>query len=96
MSVVVEVTFKAKDDEYQKLVDTMKAILPDTAKFQGAELISCSSDDATKTVKIWEVWDKIESQQAYIAWRTERGEVDALVAMLREPPEFKPLAHVAF
>lgn len=96
MSVVVVATFKAKDDQYQKLVDTMKAILPDTAKFQGAELISCASDDATKTVQVWEVWDKIESQQAYIAWRTERGEVDALVAMLREPPSFDPMAHVVF
>ncbi len=65
----------------------MKAILPDTAKFEGAELISCSADDESKTVKIWEVWDKIESQQAYMGWRTERGEIDALVSMLREPPQ---------
>ena len=87
MSVVVQLTLKAKDDQYTKLVETMKAILPDTAKFEGAELISCSADDESKTVKIWEVWNKIESQQAYMGWRTERGEIDALVSMLREPPQ---------
>lgn len=87
MSVVVQLTLKAKDDQYTKLVETMQAILPDTAKFEGAELISCSADAESKTVKIWEVWDKIESQQAYMGWRTERGEIDALVSMLREPPQ---------
>ncbi len=96
MSVVVELTLMAKDDQYTKLVETMQAILPDTAKFEGAELISCSSNDATKTVKIWEVWDKIESQQKYFAWRTERGEIDVLVSMLREPPQVDEMGHVAF
>ena len=96
MSVVVELTLKAKEDQYTKLVETMQAILPDTAKFEGAELISCSSDDETMTVKIWEVWDKIESQQAYFAWRTERGEIDALVSMLREPPQVAEMGHVSF
>ena len=46
MSVVFEVTFKAKDDTYDQLHATLTAILPDTAKFEGAELISCSADRA--------------------------------------------------
>jgi quinol monooxygenase YgiN len=96
MSVVVQLTLKAKEDQYDTLVGTMKAILPDTAKYDGAELISCSADPATKTVMIWEVWDKIESQQAYFAWRTGRGEIDALVGMLREPPQVDEMEHVAF
>lgn len=96
MSVVVMLTLKAKEDQYDTLVGTMKAILPDTAKFEGAELISCSADPETKTVMIWEVWDVIESQQKYFAWRTERGEIDALVGMLREPPQVDQMEHVAF
>ena len=96
MSVVVMLTLKAKEDQYDTLVGTMKAILPDTVKFEGAELISCSADPETKTVQIWEVWDVIESQQKYFAWRTERGEIDALVGMLREPPQVDQMEHVAF
>ena len=94
MSVVVVLTLKAKEDQYDTLVGTMKAILPDTAAFEGAELISCSADPETKTVQIWEVWDQIESQQKYFAWRTERGEIDALVGMLREPPQVDQTEHV--
>lgn len=96
MSVVVNVTFKAKEDQYRTLYDTLVAILPDTAAYKGAELISCSADPADKAFHVHEVWDSIESQKAYLGWRAERGDVDKLVAMLREPPEFKEEEHLAF
>jgi len=75
---------------------TLKAILPDTAKFKGAELISCSADPTDKTFYIHEVWESAESQQAYLAWRQERGDVDKLVALLREAPSFEEHEHLAF
>ena len=96
MSVVFEVTFKAKDDTYDQLHATLTAILPDTAKFEGAELISCSADQADKTFYVHEVWDSVESQQAYVAWRKERGDIDKLVALLREAPIFEQREHLAF
>ena len=96
MSVVFAVTFKAKDDTYDELHATLKAILPDTAKFKGAELISCSADPTDKTFFIHEVWDSAENQQAYLAWRQERGDVDKLVALLREAPSFEEREHLAF
>lgn len=94
MSVVVTLTLKAKDENYDELVKTMAAILPDTAAFAGAELIRAAGDDASKTVTVYEEWDKIESQQAYLGWRTERGDIDTLVAMLREPPQIDVLTHI--
>ncbi|MEM7270697.1 MAG: antibiotic biosynthesis monooxygenase [Pseudomonadota bacterium] len=94
MSVTVMLTLRAKDDSYDQLKQTMSAILPDTAKRDGAEFIGCSADDAAKTCVLYEVWDKIESQQSYMAWRTERGEIDALVGMLREPPQVDVLEHI--
>ena len=94
MSVTVMLTLKAKDDMFDQLEGTMKAILPDTAARDGAELISAASDADSKTVIIYELWDRIESQQAYMAWRTERGEIDALVGMLREPPQIDQMEHV--
>ena len=96
MSVVVNVTFKAKDDQYQALYDTLVAILPDTAAREGAELISCAADPEDKAFHIHEVWDTIENQKAYLGWRAERGDVEKLVAMLREPPEFKQEEHLVF
>jgi len=94
MSVVVLLTVKAREDQYETLVATMKAILPDTAARDGAELISAAADAANKQVVIYELWDKIESQQAYMGWRTERGDIDKLVALLREPPQVDVLDHI--
>lgn len=96
MSVVFAVTFKAKDDTYDELHATLVAILPDTAKFKGAELVSCAADPADKTFYIHEVWDSAESQKAYLDWRQERGDVDKLVALLREAPSFEEREHLAF
>ena len=96
MSVVIAVTFKAKDDTYDELHATLKAILPDTARYEGAELISCSADPADKTFYIHEVWDSAESQKAYLAWRQERGDVDKLVALLRDAPSFEEREHLTF
>lgn len=94
MSIVVKLTLKAKDETYDQLVSTMKAILPDTAARDGAELISCAADPESKTVLIYEVWTDKASQESYLAWRAERGELDAMGAMLAEPPSFEDMEHV--
>lgn len=94
MTVVVMLTLKAKEDQYDQLCATMAAILPDTAKRDGALLIRAGGDAGSKTVTVYEEWDRIESQQAYMAWRTERGDIDTLVAMLREPPQVDVLSHI--
>ena len=94
MSVVVILTAKAKDDQYETLVETFKAILPDTAARDGAELIRACADPADKAVKVYEVWDRIESQNAYIQWRAERGDLAKLATLLREDPVFEVLEDV--
>lgn len=96
MAIVVNVTFKAKDDQYQALYDTLVAILPDTAARDGAELISCAANPEDKSFEIHEVWDNISNQKAYLKWRAERGDVEKLVSMLREPPVFAEREHLVF
>lgn len=97
MSVVVDVVFVAKDAEnYKALYSTMQAILPDTAAFDGAQLISCSADPENNTCRVHEVWETLGHQKAYINWRVERGDVDKLMAMLGEPPQFLEREHLVF
>lgn len=97
MAIVVDLHLKAKDKEnYDKLHATLTAILPDTAAYDGAQLISCSADAESMTFIVHEVWDAIENQQAYLGWRAERGDIDALVAMLGEEPKFVVREHLAF
>ena len=46
MAIVIELHLKAKDREnYDALYKTLQAILPDTAAYEGAHLISCSADE---------------------------------------------------
>jgi quinol monooxygenase YgiN len=96
MSVVVNAIFKARDDTYDELVAYMASILPDTVKYDGAELISCYADPEDKAVVVHEVWAEKAHQEAYLGWRAETGVVDRIVSMLREPPVFEDRTHVAF
>ena len=97
MSVVIDLHLKAKDQEnYDKLYGTLQAILPDTAKYDGAQLISCSANPDDLTFIVHEVWETAEHQQKYIGWRQERGDVDVLVSMLAEPPNFVQRQHLDF
>lgn len=97
MAIVIDLHLKAKDQEnYDALHKTLTAILPDTAAYEGAKLISCSADPATMTFIVHEVWETLEHQQAYLAWRAGRGEIDALVGMLGQPPEFVQREHLVF
>jgi quinol monooxygenase YgiN len=94
MSIVVLLTAKAKEDQYDNLVTTMKTILPDTAARDGAEMICAAANPEDKSVIVYEVWDKPENQQAYLKWRAERGDLEKLAALLREPPTFEKLDQV--
>ncbi len=92
MSVVVMLSLKAAEGRYDQLAETIQAILPDTAARPGALLIRAAGDQATGTVTLFEEWDRIESHQAYMAWRTDRGDIATLVSLLREPPQVAQLA----
>lgn len=97
MSVVIDLHLQAKDREnYNKLHETLTAILPDTAAYDGAELISCSADEDNMTFIVHEVWESVAHQQAYLGWRQERGEIEVLVSMLGKPPEFVEREHLKF
>jgi len=90
MSIVTIVVFKAAEDHYSDLEQTLKAILPDTAARPGAELIRAAGNPETAN----EQWDSVESQQAYRAWSAENRDPATLMAMLREAPQSEQLEHI--
>jgi quinol monooxygenase YgiN len=90
VSVTVTLEFHTKPDTAQTLHDTLDAILGDTRAFDGCESVVVHRDLADPTVfLLYEQWGKVEQQQAYMAWRQERGDIDKLVALLAEPPVIK-------
>ena len=96
MSIVVNLQVKAKEDQFEALVAYFQEILPDTAKYKGAEVITCYTNPEDKSLTVHEIWDEKASQEAYLGWRAETGVVDKIVGMLREPPVFEERTHVPF
>lgn len=48
----------------------------------------------TKVI-FYEVWDSAEAQQAYMAWRVERGDLKTLLSFVSGTPHFTPLRSIA-
>lgn len=96
MSVIVQLTVKAQPDKYQQLHDMWVEILPDTAKANGALHISCSADPEKHEFRVWEIWETIEDQKAYMKWRMDRGDINRLGALLAGPPTVEELEHLVF
>jgi quinol monooxygenase YgiN len=48
-----------------------------------------------ETVLFYEVWESAEAQQAYMAWRIERGDLTKLMSFLACEPKFIALRSLA-
>ena len=46
-------------------------------------------------VIFYEVWESTEAQQAYMAWRVERGDLTILLSFLADQPKFTALRRIA-
>lgn len=46
-------------------------------------------------VVFYEVWESAEAQQAYMAWRVERGDLTILLSFLADQPKFTALQRIA-
>ena len=46
-------------------------------------------------VLFYEVWESPEAQQAYMAWRVERGDLTILMSFLAGEPKFTALRSIA-
>lgn len=46
-------------------------------------------------VLFYEVWESAEAQQAYMAWRVERGDLTILMSFLAAEPKFTALQRIA-
>jgi len=72
----------------------MTEILPETTKYDGAELISCYAAPETGTLFLHEIWSEKARQEACLMWRSKTGVVGRIVDMLRAPPGFEDRTHI--
>lgn len=89
MSVVVLLTLKAKPEAFEGLKSGLAQTLTETIAFKGCLGVHACADPETHSLVLYERWEDKSAQEAYIAWRTERGDMDGMGAALREPPLFE-------
>jgi quinol monooxygenase YgiN len=64
-------------------------MVPETLTYDGCAGVTMYQNQDESTIVLIEPWASRAHQERYLAWRTERGEVAALVAMLTGPPTIR-------
>ncbi len=90
MTTQVILEFRAKSDCIEKVRAWLKNVLPDTRSFAGCVTLHVTQNqDDPAAIMIVEQWDTRANYEAYLAWRTERGDMDAFGAMMDGPPSIR-------
>ena len=90
MSVQVILEFNAKPDCVEKVRAWLKGALPDTRAFDGCVTLHVIQNQADPTgIVIVEQWDSRQQYENYLAWRTERGDMEIFGAMMAGPPNIR-------
>ena len=85
-----------KPEKLEEFLDYTVANLKVSRSWPGNIEFDILIDEANPTrVLFYEVWQSIEVQQAYMAWRAQAGDVSKLLSMLTAPPKFTPLRSIA-
>src|SRR4051794_22897974 len=95
MSMKVVLEFQTTVDQVDAVKDFFRTVLPDTRGYEGFESLTMhQNDDDPTSFLVWEQWASRPHYESYLAWRTETGVLDKLLAMLPEPPSIRFFNHV--
>jgi quinol monooxygenase YgiN len=90
MACQVILELRTKEDCVDKARSWFKSVLPDTREFDGCiGLYLVKNQDDPQNFVIIEQWDTRAQYEKYLAWRTERGDIDALVGMIDGEPSIR-------
>ncbi|PCI70309.1 MAG: antibiotic biosynthesis monooxygenase [Piscirickettsiaceae bacterium] len=96
MSVDVILNVQVNPENREELLAVFAAILPDTRAYQGCQNVTVTTnEDDLHNIVLLEKWDQRSDHESYMAWRTERGDIDKLVALLSAPPAITYLETIA-
>jgi quinol monooxygenase YgiN len=90
MTCIVIFEATAKKGTGMQLVETARALLPDTRNKEGCQSVEVATnlDDADNLVLV-ERWATRKHHENYFAWRQQRGDVDKLAEALAGPPSIR-------
>ena len=62
--------------------------LNETRNFKGCEFVNLFTiEDEPDSLAFVQCWKSMDDYEAYVAWRTDSGEIDELAELLAAPPE---------
>ena len=83
MTCTVILEIKVKKEHADGMAEGFKGLFPDTRSYDGCiELYATRNQDDPQNFVIVETWETRQKYETYFAWRTERGDIDNLSAML--------------
>ena len=87
-TVLLELTMP--EGKAGEMIELLRAILPDTRAREGCIGVEIQQDqDKPETLVLIERWQSRANYESYLAWRTERGDLDKLGGMLAGPPSIR-------
>jgi quinol monooxygenase YgiN len=87
MTVIVTLELRFKPDEVAAGRELMGRVLQDTRAFEGnARTDVLIDEDDEAHWLIYEVWESVEADEAYRAFRTGEGKITQLPPLLAGPP----------
>jgi quinol monooxygenase YgiN len=95
MSVNVILEVQSKPESIDELKSTFNNILSDTRSYDGCiEVKAIGNQDNPLNLVLFETWENREKYEKYLGWRAETGALDALGAMLSQPPSIRYFDHI--
>lgn len=91
--VTITVTYDFNSDAGEDFLEAFPETLKATAEFEGFRDITVFRNGKNpRQILYIQRWDSEEAFTKYVAWRSERGDMDALAGMISKPPtvEFWP------
>ena len=89
MSITVILELHVKPDLTEQVKAGFKDLLPDTRTFAGCEGIQVlQNQEQPDMLLVLEQWASREHFDAYLKWRTDRGDIDTIVSFSTTPHQF--------
>ena len=90
MACVVLLEVQVKEEFIDQFKASFKEMFPDTRSYDGCIDIYATQDQDNPTTMIAvEQWETRQHYEKYLAWRTERGDLDKLGAMFSAEPSIR-------
>lgn len=85
-----------KPEKLDEFLDYTVENLKTSRSYNGNIVFDILIEEARpNTVLFYEVWESLEAQQAYMAWRVQAGDLTTLMAFLAGEPKFTALRSIA-